>query len=78
MAAKDPALFFIQKDVRTILKKLTGCDMNKIFRKGFNPTKKNSEIQLLTQNQLESVNEAQFKKILRIVLKVNRINLLFK
>lgn len=54
-AAKDPARYFFRDDVREILTRLTGFDLQRIFRKGFNPTRKNAEIQLLTQNQLDEV-----------------------
>ena len=52
---KDPAKFFIRKDVQDILVKVTGFDVNKIFKTDFNPALKNSDIQLLTQTQLEKV-----------------------
>jgi hypothetical protein len=55
--AKDPAKFFIRKDVHDLLVKVTGFDMSKIFKPDFNPALKNSEIQLLTQSQLEAVNK---------------------
>jgi hypothetical protein len=54
--AKDPAKFFIRKDVQELLVKVTGFDMSRIFKPDFNPKLKNSEIQLLTQSQLEEVN----------------------
>ena len=38
-----------------ILVKLTGFDLNKIFKSGFNPNLKNSEIKLLTKKQLDKV-----------------------
>jgi hypothetical protein len=52
---KDPAKFFIRKDVAIILRKVAGFDMGKIFAAGFNPKMRKSQIQLLTQNQLEQV-----------------------
>lgn len=55
-AARDPAIYFFRNDVRNILNKVTGFDLKKIFSKGFNPARKNAEIQLLTQQQLEEVN----------------------
>lgn len=54
-AARDPALYFFRQDVRKILMKLTGFDLKKIYAKGFNPGRRNAEIQLLTQKQLEAV-----------------------
>ena len=54
-AAKDPALYFFRDDVRKILTRLTGFDLKRIFSKGFNPSRKNAEIQLLTQKQLDEV-----------------------
>ena len=55
MAAKNPAKYFIRKDVTEILYKLTGMDNSKIFKPSFNPTLKKSDIKLLTSKQLEIV-----------------------
>jgi hypothetical protein len=53
--AKDPAKIFIRNDVQHLLKSLTGFDVAKIFKADFNPRLKDSEIQLLTQSQLDAV-----------------------
>lgn len=55
MAAKNPAKYFVRKDVMNILVKVTGFDLKKIFQPRFNPELKNSEIQLLTQKELDQV-----------------------
>ena len=55
MFARNPAKFFIRKDVQEILIKLTGCDINKIFAPSFNPGQKQSQIELLTDEQLNQV-----------------------
>lgn len=58
LKAKDPARLFIRQDVQELLVKLTGFDLSKIFKPDFNTTLQNSDIQLLTQSQLESVRES--------------------
>jgi hypothetical protein len=55
---KDPARFFIRKDVQDILVKVTGFDLNRIFKTSFNPHLKDSEIQLLTESQLQKVSKS--------------------
>lgn len=56
-AVRNPANYFIKKDVQDILVKLTGFDLKRIFRKGFNPQMRSSNIELLTQKQLDEVKE---------------------
>lgn len=52
---RNPAKYFIRKDVQEILIRLTGCDVNKIFAPKFNPQSRQSRIELLTDEQLEQV-----------------------
>lgn len=65
--AKDPAKFFIRKDVQDLLFKVTGFNLNTIFKPDFNPRLKNSEIQLLTQSQLESEQEKAMNKAKKLL-----------
>lgn len=53
MASRNPAKYFIKRDVQDLLIKLTGCDLKRIFRPGFNPKQLNSNMELLTDAQLE-------------------------
>lgn len=55
MTAKNPAKYFIRRDVQELLIKLTGCDLKKIFKPSFNPRQQQSRIALLTDQQLEEV-----------------------
>jgi hypothetical protein len=52
---RNPAKYFIRKDVQEILIGLTGCDLNKIFKARFNPKSRQSQIELLTDEQLQQV-----------------------
>ncbi len=61
-AVKNPAKYFIRKDVKDILTRVTGFDLKKIFKTGFNPKLKSSTIQLLTQKQLDEENEKALQK----------------
>ena len=65
MAAKNPAKYFIRKDVSDILVKLTGMDLNKIFKPSYNPRLTKSEIKLLTSKQLEIVIKFLFFSIFK-------------
>ncbi len=67
MLARNPAKYFIRKDVQQILISLTGCDINKIFAPGFNPAKKQSQIELLTDEQLKQANEKTLIKARRLL-----------
>ena len=53
--ANNPASVFIRNDVMKILQRVTGFDLKKIFKSGFNIKLKTSEIKLLTTKQLEMV-----------------------
>ena len=53
--ANNPAKIFIRNDVMKILQRVTGFDVKKIFKSGFNVHLKDSEIKLLTTQQLEKV-----------------------
>lgn len=64
---RNPAQYFIRKDVQQILIKLTGCDLNKMFKPAFNPTQKQSQIELLTDEQLNQENERTLKKASRLL-----------
>jgi small subunit ribosomal protein S22 len=54
MSAKslNPGQIFIRQDVRLILQRLTGFDLSKIFHSSYNPKLRDSQIKLLTQQQL--------------------------
>ena len=54
--ANNPAKIFIRNDVLKILRRVTGFDLNKIFKSEFNVKLRNSEIKLLTSKQLEKVS----------------------
>jgi len=60
--ANNPAKIFIRNDVMKILQRVPGFDVKKIFKSGFNVHLKDSEIKLLTTQQLEKVC---FKKKLK-------------
>lgn len=53
--ANSPAKLFIRKDISSILQRITGFDLNKIFKSEFNVKLKDSKIKLLTSKQLEKV-----------------------
>jgi hypothetical protein len=53
--ANNPAKIFIRNDVLKILQRVTGFDLKKIFKSEFNVHLKDSEIKLLTTQQLEKV-----------------------
>ncbi len=55
MATRNPAKYFIKKEVQQLLVKVTGLDLKKIFKPSFNPKQLNSNIELLTDDQLEQV-----------------------
>ena len=55
MLARNPAKYFIRRDVQELLIKLTGCNLNKIFKPSFNPGQQQSKIALLTDQQLDQV-----------------------
>ena len=65
--AKDPAKYFIRRDVQELLIKVTGFDLSKIFKPDFNPELKNSEIQLLTQSQLELEQQKALEKAKQLI-----------
>ena len=65
--ARNPAKYFIRKDVQQILIKLTGCDINKLFAPSFNPKQKQSQIELLTDEQLNQENEKTLRKASRLL-----------
>ncbi len=67
MTARNPAKYFIRKDVQQILIKLTGCDLSKLFAPSFNPTQKQSQIELLTDEQLKKEDEKTLKKAVRLL-----------
>jgi hypothetical protein len=67
MAAKNPAKYFVRNDVRNILQRVTGFDLNKIFKNSFNPKLKSSTIQLLTKKQLDEENEKALRKARNIL-----------
>lgn len=52
---KDVGKLFIRKDVQDLLLKITGFDMNKIFRSRFNRGYEKPSMQFLTDKQLERV-----------------------
>ena len=56
MACTNPGEIFFRKDVIQILKRMTGFNLEKIFKTGFNVKLRDSEIKLLTSAQLEKVN----------------------
>lgn len=53
---------FLRSDVQTLLKNLTGYDLSKIFKTGFNPQMRNSKMELLSQEQLDRENVNAEKK----------------
>jgi hypothetical protein len=55
MAMRNPGKYFIRKEVQDLLIKMTGLDLKKIFKPTFNPKQLNSNIELLTDEQLEEV-----------------------
>jgi len=67
MTARNPAKYFIRKDVQQILIKLTGCDLSKLFAPSFNPAQKQSQIELLTDEQLKQENDKTLKKAVRLL-----------
>jgi hypothetical protein len=67
--AKNPANYFIRRDVQNLLISLTGFDLAKIFKAGFNVKKRNSTISLLTNQQLNKENlktELKARRLLQI------------
>ncbi|CAF0869096.1 unnamed protein product [Brachionus calyciflorus] len=62
MSLNIAAKYFIRNDVKSLLQKLTGFDLNKIFAPKFNPDLKSSQIQLLTQNELHKEKQRSVEK----------------
>ena len=55
-AARDIGKAFIREDVQRLLKNLTGFDLNKIYRTGFNVKAEFSRMELLNDEQLKLVS----------------------
>lgn len=62
MAMRNPGKYFIRKEVQDLLIKMTGLDLKKIFKPTFNPKQLNSNIELLTDEQLEEEKRKSLDK----------------
>ena len=54
-AARDIAKCFVRSDVQSILKSLTGFNLDKIYKATFNRELLNSRMELLSNEQLQKV-----------------------
>ena len=58
--ARDISKAFIREDVQRLLKNLTGFDLNRIYRTGFNIKSEFSRMELLNDEQLKIVSLSFF------------------
>ena len=72
-AARDIAKCFVRNDVQSILKSLTGFNLNKIYKATFNQELLNSRMELLSNEQLEKVRFSE-----RLFLQFFKLNLILK